>query len=271
MNLLETQRAFSAQLLNHDEAFVAAEPGIEVYRNAYRARLVEALRIGFDRTWAWVGDEAFAAAAAHHVIDTPPSSWTLDDYGSSFADTLTTLFADAAEVGELAWLEWHMQRAFAVEDTAVLDATAFAALCTDDQDWDELCFALVPSFANRRVATNATAIWRALGHDDAPLASCALAAAAELIVWRQGFSPHFRLLDADESAALSLLAAGHSFGALCASVTATSDGDAVGMQDAAALQIGTWLGQWIRDGLITDGVRRATTTDSAQPSGRDPQ
>ncbi|MDH5265977.1 MAG: DNA-binding domain-containing protein, partial [Betaproteobacteria bacterium] len=42
-----------------------------IYRNAYRARLKEALQYVFERTWAYVGDDDFATACARYVESHP--------------------------------------------------------------------------------------------------------------------------------------------------------------------------------------------------------
>ena len=59
-------------------------PGLRVYRNAYRTRLIECLRATFPRTLALTGEDAFTAAACHHLIVHPPRGWSLDDAARGF-------------------------------------------------------------------------------------------------------------------------------------------------------------------------------------------
>ena len=254
MKLLALQRALRDELLNDAADHVVSPPGIQVYRNAYRARLMDALRSGFARTLQWIGDEAFNAAATDHIINNPPHSWTLDDYGDGFPETLAVLFANDPEVSELAWLEWHLQRAFAALDGPVLDANGMAAQAGADCDWDTLTFELVGSFASRVVYTECAALWRAIADDAAPPSLLRLTTPGHLIVWRQGFSPHFKVLDATENAALVAIASGCTFGALCARYAAEI-GDA-----EAVTKIGGWLGQWIGLGLVAR-VRPSVAAD----------
>ncbi len=252
MKLLELQRALRDRLLDDDLDHEDSSPGVQVYRNAYRARLMDALHTSFARTLYWIGDEAFATAATDYVINHPPHSWTLDDYGEAFPDALATLFANDPEVGELAWLEWYLQRAFAALDGPVLDANGMAAQTLShagaygeaDCDWDTLTFELVSSFAERAVHTQCAALWRAIADETAPPSVMRLQAPAHLIVWRQGYSPHFKVVDAAERAALDAIANGCTFGELCAR-HAAEIGDT-----EAVTKIGTWLGQWIGVGLL---------------------
>jgi hypothetical protein len=244
MSLIGQQRALLAAIVGDD---APSSGGIAVYQNAYRARLIEALKSGFERTWAWIGDDAFFTAAIHYVITHPPRSWTLDAFGADFPQVLSILFADDPEVAELAWLEWHMQQAFAAPDEAVVDAAGFAALAAAGLDWDAVRLVPVGSLSMRRVHTNATAIWHALADGTPPPGADQLSHAAALIVWRKALSPHFRLVARDEHRALSRLAAGARFGEICAAAdgyTGAAD------EGARAARAGAWLGQWIADGLI---------------------
>ena len=156
MSLLARQRAMRDEILATDEQAVSPAEGMEVYRNAYRNRLLEALRSSFEKTCKYVGGEAFDTAACHHIILDPPTSWTLDDYGAGFDLTLAELFAEDPEVAELAWLEWHMQRAFGSVDVDALDAAKLAAGELGIPDWDRASFTLVPSFAMRAIDTDCT-------------------------------------------------------------------------------------------------------------------
>lgn len=246
MSLIELQREFRDTLLHEDTNVLGAVPNVEVYRNAYRARLVEALRTGFDKTWAWIGDEAFSAAAAKHVVEVPPHSWTLDDYGEDFSKTLGSLFTNDPEVEELAWLEWHMQRAFAACDVPLLDSPGLAGRIDAGGDIDAETFILVPSFFCRLVRTNCIDIWHAVANGDAEQVAgdAALDAPRYLLVWRREFSPCFSLIDEHEYEALSYLRVGASFGDLCAAMAQRHG------EQHAAQRVGHWLGQWIAAGMI---------------------
>jgi Putative DNA-binding domain len=241
------------EILRTDDEPASPSAGIEVYRSAYRNRLLEALRTSYEKTCQFVGGEAFDAAACHHIILNPPTSWTLDDYGAGFDLTLAELFAEDPEVAELAWLEWHMQQAFGSVDVVTLDAAKLASGELGIVDWDRACFTLVPSVAMRPIRTDCIALWQALA-DEAELPPAQKPAdLGQLIVWRKDMLSHFRVADRAEGQALGAIAAGQEFGSLCASLT-----EQLG-PDAALSQAGGWLAQWFQDGLIA----RVSASDQA--------
>lgn len=253
MTLAAVQDRFLATVIVGNGTNIADWPsdmwdGLNVYRSAYRARLVDCLRGAFDKSRKWIGDESFDAAAAHHLILHPPASWTLDDLGRGFSDTLAALFPDDPEVEELGWLEWEMQRLFTGPDVAELSAADFAwrASAFGEEDWLDLRLLYVPNLAVRAVRTNCAALWTAIdGETDVPPLDSS-GEAATLLVWRQDLRSQFRLIDQNEAAGLALMRDGATFENLCAALV-QSCGDEGGV--AAA---GTMLGRWMTDGLVSD-------------------
>ena len=245
MTLAASQRGFLAEISASDDAPIAGSTGMAIYRNAYRARLSDALATSFERTQRWTGDSAFAAASAHYIITHPPHGWTLDAYGDQFVAVLADLFAQDAEVAELAWLEWHMQQAFAAPDQPELTAAALASASLREEEWETLRFAMAAGFAAREVRHDCAALWHAIGTEVASEFAVTPTEPTTLVVWRSALSPHFRLMDCDEFAALGQLALGRSFGEVAAQA---------GEQGIA--QFGQWFAQWLGAGLFS-GFRRA--------------
>lgn len=254
IGLAETQRAFQAQILSEDAPLPAGwdSPrmlsGLEVYRNAYRARLISALRTSYERVWTWIGDEAFDAAAAHHLILHPPTSWTLDDVGKDFVDTVTSLFPSDPEVAELAWLEWTMQTAFTAANSEALDAASFAARTTDfsEDDWAALCLSFAPSLVTCTIRTCCTDIWRAIATEGEAPKVLLLDKPATLIVWRDGLQPRFRVPAEQEAQALFALSNGQTLSYVCDNLVPVYG------EEHAAAEAGAMLGRWIGDGMIVD-------------------
>lgn len=241
MSLLERQSAFRNEIAAADDARPASSIGMQIYRDAYRGRLLAALEVSFERTRRWVGEQAFTTAACHYILTHPPRSWTLDAYGAEFPMVLAELFADDAEVAELAWLEWQMQQAFAARDGAPLDPAHLAASGYDATDWDRMRFDTTPGFALRSLTTNCISLWHHLGPDQTDSmfeVEPDLDHAA--VVWRQDCSPSFRELSQAEFRALEAMARGGTLGSIAAFCEAE--------------QLGQWLAQWLSDGLIS-GVR----------------
>ena len=239
MTLAASQRAFVAEITASDDAAAPSSLGLEIYRNAYRARLLGVLETSFETTRRWVGEDPFSAAAAHYVLVYPSLTWTLDAYGAQFPAELEVLFAQDGEVAELAWLEWQMQQAFAAPDLPELSATGLASARLADADWEQLCFSMAAGFSARPISHDCTGLWQALRDHDPCDYSLQPAEPGVLVVWRNALSPHYRVLGPDEFAALDHLADGGTFGG----ALAVSDAD-----DPA--RFGAWFAQWLSEGLF---------------------
>ncbi|MFM5949174.1 MAG: putative DNA-binding domain-containing protein [Novosphingobium sp.] len=236
MSLLATQRSFLAEIAADDDA-PPSSLGMAIYRNAYRARLSDALAVSFERTRRWVGEDLFNMAAAHYILAHPPSQWTLDAFGDRFPEALEALFAKDPEVAALAWLEWQMQQAFAAPDRSELTAAQLGAAGLVDADWAEIRFTMAAGFASRPVRQDLARLWHSLSEDGAPVEGVDTAEPQVLIVWRQHFSPRFRLIDQGEAAVLDNLSNGVPFG----QAASGRDPD----------QLGQWLAAWLTDGLFS--------------------
>jgi len=243
VSLLAIQRAFRDHLLAGADVplegvAVGAMRGLPVYRHTYRAQLVASLRNTFEKTWAWLGDEAFDRAVTRHVDGHSPASWTLNVYGGNFPQTLRDLFPGELEVAELAWLEWALRRAFDGPNAKPLGADALARI-----DWDSARLSFLPTLVLGEVATNAPAIWSALNRGERP-PPAERAGTAAVRVWRADLSPKYRSIEDFERRALLLALAGKRFPDLCDCLAGEDD------HEVAVQRIGALLASWIQDGLI---------------------
>ncbi|WP_442679943.1 HvfC/BufC family peptide modification chaperone [Sphingomonas sp. ASY06-1R] len=237
MSLLTLQRDFGGWLREGDAA--GAADGMRIHQNNYRASLTACLADSFPRTREWIGGAAFEAAMIRHIQRVPPSSWTLDVYGRDFPDTLAAIYPHDPDIAELAGLEWALAEAFVGPDADPIDARAAAAI-----DWEMAKLQFIPTIDLRTATTNAHAIWSALATGAMPPAAGACAGVAALLVWRQDYVARLRPLDAGEHHALLLARSGVTFAALCDALV-----EAHG-PSAGVMMAGTYLGQWIRDGLL---------------------
>jgi len=241
MSLIALQREFRAHILHGTDAIEQRVPdralrGLRVYRHAYHATLVDCLRDTYEKTAAWLGDDAFEAAADTYIDTYPPSSWTLADYGRQFPAALALAYPDDPEVGELAWLDLALRQAFAAGDLPGVDPAALA-----DVDWDRATIHFAPHVAVRATRTNVVALWNALAGDATP-PDCDTDIPGGLLVWRDGLSPYFRSTMRIEAETLIALTSGISFANACALVGNTHD---LGPDD-----VGEMLCEWLSSGLI---------------------
>ncbi|WP_353230941.1 putative DNA-binding domain-containing protein [Novosphingobium sp.] len=244
--LAELQQKFSAWLREPDDdraralaATLQVGPAIVVYQNNYRVSLVEALRETHKRCAAWLGDDAFAAAAAHHIDAHPPSDWTIDAYGSTFHATLRELWRDDPEVAELAMIDRAVGDAFVTADAVPIDASGLAGV-----DWDYAAIRPVPSLRLLSLRSNADALWLALAAGEPVPAVTISDAPGTVMVWRQGFEPVMRRADVTETLMVERSMAGASFAQICDEMASSGD------PAEAVTSAGTVLGRWLGEALV---------------------
>lgn len=248
------QQRFQQHLLHggdEPDATLAADiaPGgigvarrLRVYHQAYRARLVDALRDTFGHTARYLGDDGFERDARAFIDATPSHHASLNDYGAGLPAWWAQRFPADPDIAELAQLDWALRRAFDGADAPVLGLADLAGVAPDA--WAHIGFRLHPTVRRLRVTRNTAALWAALDAEQAPPPAEPLD--AELLVWRLGQQPHFRTLGPMEAEALAALQDGLGFAALCEQL-ARKHPQADGAREAGAL-----LRRWVDDGLLSE-------------------
>jgi hypothetical protein len=130
--LLDPQRSVPRDLIGPDGSDVYSRFG--VYRNNVVAGLVMTLQDAFPVVNRLVGERFFKAMAKAYVVNEPPRSPMMYDYGASFADFIKgfepcaelPFLADVARI-ERAWVE-----AYHAAEGEPLGPVAFASVKTDD-------------------------------------------------------------------------------------------------------------------------------------------
>ncbi|QQN74907.1 DNA-binding domain-containing protein [Croceicoccus sp. YJ47] len=255
MSLRERQSRF---LLELTEQAATSEPGdrqrdmrMDIYRNNYRSAVIEALESAFERTARLAGRNAFRQAAIHHVIEHPPTSWTLDLVGEHFPRTCRSLFAADPDVAEIAWLEWAMARAFTSRDASVMTFERFAAgtALYDEDGWANLGLKFLPGTEIATTNFDLPQLWRSLQPDEQGAALHRLVEAASIVVWREAETPVFKSLSGEEGRCLEKMIAGKRFEKICAWLGRRHD------KDEAAHRAGSMLRHWLDLGLVEGIVR----------------
>lgn len=105
-------------------------------------------------------------------------------------------------------------------------------------------FAFAPTLFVAPLRFNTLTIWHALDQAHSPPVAEPLPQPAWLLIWRKGWQPHFRTVQAAERAALLQLQGGASFAEVCAGL-----GEMVSDQEATRVAAG-YLRSWLQDALI---------------------
>jgi len=166
--LLELQRDFSRALLGGPDAAIAgvvAEDGlaparrVQIYRNHVRITLREALAATFPVVARLVGDQYFAGAARRFIETSPPDAPVLSEYGAAFPSFLATAPGAPPYLGDVAALEWALNRAYVAPDAPALTGETLADV--KPVSFAGLRFAPHPAAALVRSPFPVLAIWQA--------------------------------------------------------------------------------------------------------------
>jgi len=250
-SLSNLQVAFHDHLLNRpstiaeevvDGGRITIEHRLHIYHNAYRARLLENLQDAYEKTWAYIGDEAFEETALAYIEATPPNNRNLRWYGATFPDWLASQFAEDGDIAELAVLDWQLRQAFDAPNAMPLKADALAGLASGD--WETIGFRFTPTMHISPLRYNSVGIWHAIDQEQTPPSSEMLSESNWLLIWRKGWKPHFRTISAVENAALVQLQQGTPFAEVCtALIDQFSDSE-------AAIVAAESLHNWLNDELL---------------------
>ncbi len=226
------------------------EPLLRIYRHAYRARLIAALRDNFGTLPRAMGDEAFDALASAYVDKHPSRQPSIRWFGDQLAEFMSAhdeLVPHPAFI-DLARMEWALRGAFDAADAPLLSRETLAALPADA--WPTLQLRLHPTVQMLQLDWAVEPAWKALqdpeGNDsDEPDLPEPQALPHTLLVWRPVLDTRWRSAEsALEAVLLDALAHGEPFGVLCERAA-----QAVG-EAAAVASVVTALQQWVAEGLL---------------------
>lgn len=251
--LIELQHRLRRAIVGEPEAadgLLRARAGgslLRVYRHAYRARLVAALRDNFGVLPRAMGDEVFDALASAYVDAHPSRQPSIRWFGDRLAEFMTereALVPHPAFI-DLARMEWALRSAFDAADAPLLSRETLAAL--SPADWPGLTLRLHPSVQRLQMDWAVEPAWKALRDDEAedPDLPEPQALPHALIVWRPQLDTRWRSAgSALEVVLLDAVQQGEPFSTLCERAAWAVGDEAAVPQVVAALQ------QWVAHGLL---------------------
>jgi hypothetical protein len=156
---------------------IDASERLDIYRNTITATLLRALQLSYPAVRRVVGPAFFDFMGQDFILERPPCSGDLNDYGAEFPEFLTR-FKPAAVLSylpDVAWLEWAVNLALHAPQAKRLDIQRLAAVRLVDHA--RLRLVPDPSVSLLGVSCPADSVWRAvLEGDDISLAAIDLAA-----------------------------------------------------------------------------------------------
>jgi hypothetical protein len=222
-------------IMTADSRYVEADlvpgraPMAQIHANHFRISLGEALAASFPVTRRIIGDECFAALARHYILDKPPESPCLFEYGETFADYIQHFPAcrDLPYLPDMARFEWALIEAAHAEDAVVLVLEGLANISPERVA--RLRF--IPHPAARLVSSDypLQEVWHVSQPDAESSATVDLdGGGVDILVTRPALDVEWRVVSTDAAAMFRKL---HAGGKLQDAVTA---GTASGEFDAAA-------------------------------------
>lgn len=253
-SLLTLQRKFQADVLAGRRLHAAeiagreepdAEARLTIYANAYRLRLVAALKADYPKLCTLLGDETFHALACAYLERYPSQHPNIRWVGRRLPGFLREQepFRSEPVLAELAAFERAMRDAFDAEDAPVLSGEALAAI--PPQSWASMRPVLHPSVHRLDLGWNTAVVWQALDRGEPHARPQALERRIPWLVWRNGFTPLFRSLAPGEAGALDAVRGGADVQTLCERASGWSTPEQV------PAQVAGWLAAWLIDGMIT--------------------
>lgn len=240
--------ADAAELVDGDAAHAAQR--LDIYRNAYRIRLCDALADAYEKTRLYLGDEHFERVSLRYIAAHPPVARSLRWFGDRLADGLAQWMPGEPAAAELAKLDWTLRAAFDGPDAPLLAAAGLASV--PPERWSTLGLMLHPTARLLAFSHNTVAIWQALNDGEEPPPLQRGDEAVTWLIWRKGLQPHFRSLHPVEAALLRGLLDGRSFAAACEQAEALQPaGDGAAGSSTIAEHIGWCLRQWLEDELLS--------------------
>ncbi len=212
---------------------------LDIYAQMYWMRIADALREDYPRLAALLGNERFQALARGYLRHAPSRHPSLAHVGAGLAEFLTSQSDVPIFAVDLARLEWARARVFTAADAPVLALADLRRV--DPADWSALRLRTIPALRLLDLRWPADEIWAAEGepatHTWQQTPTC-------LRVWRDGDRVYQTRIEPMERAALGLLAAGTTFGEVCAAIAAHCP------IERAAEAAGALLLRWIDDHVI---------------------
>ncbi len=245
MRLSELQRAFQAHVLEGAGGIAAEVVGtaqfdvatrLGVYAGGYAERLIEALTHTYPALQSALGPQAFARLVGALAHRAPSRFASVREYGGDLPGLIEHELTGARGRGasDLARWEWSLAQVFDASDVEPLGAAALQR--EPPKRWAQLRFALVPALRRVQLTSNAVRWWQAACAQGRPPGRWRVTRPTEWVQWRQALALYFRPLAADEAHALDRLAAGETFGSVCAGLE--------------PLRAATLLRSWIEEGWI---------------------
>ena len=247
------QQQFQSYILRRDEYVVRRIEGtrrvdtrtrLGIYAEAYRLRLLEALRVDFPALHTLAGDDGFERIGRAYIDACSSEHYSIRYFGRQMSAFLAhdKRFRDTPVLAEMAAFEWALGLSFDAADDVSVAVEAVGAI--PGEAWPDLRLCLHPSVQRLALRWNIPGLWKAIQEEQAPQPPAVADQPQAWVIWRSGLQNYFRSVPVDEARALDALGEGQCFAELCAGLCEWIEEEQVGAHAAQLLR------RWVSDGLI---------------------
>lgn len=247
--LAQLQASFQAYILDkHNDEFkqsiiddvkVGADKRLSIYADAYRLRIIEALKTAYPKLYILLGDDLFDTTASQYIDQYPSRYRNMRWVGNQMPQHLTKVLPQHPIAAELASFEWALGLAFDAEDMPVLQRQDLSTVPTES--WGDLRFKMHSAVQLLDLQWNVIPVWQALDNEESP--PLPKEVDTPCLIWRADLNSHYRSMSLQEFKSMQQIAEGASFGDMCESLYVT-------LEDAATQQAAQYLASWLEAGLI---------------------
>lgn len=217
-----------------------------IYANAYRLRLLQALKTDYPALHTLAGDELFERIGRDYIDACASTNFSIRYFGQhlpAFIDE-TPGYREIPVLAEMARLEWLLSLAFDAADSESVDEASLSTLPMES--WPSMRLRFHDSLQRYDFFWNAPGIWRAIDQRLPPESPVIHDVARPWLIWRHQLQNYFRLMDPAEAFALDNLRSGSDFAAVCSGLCDFLKPEEVGLKAAG------YLRNWIRAGIISE-------------------
>lgn len=216
---------------------------MEIYINAYQARMRQALADNFPVLHRALGDDGFETLASRYCSAQPSTHRSIRWLGDGLVDFMAAHPDDIPHPAllDIARMDWAMRAAFDAADADGLRLQDLAALAS--ADWPALRLHTVPALRLLDLEWGVETLWHSLHADANAQTSAPEPLPHSMLVWRQHLECRWRSVDSSERQALQLLQQGANFAALCECLQQTGS-------EAPAQRAADLLKTWVTEGLL---------------------
>jgi len=254
-SLAELQNSLQRYLLNQqnniNEFTIESEKfskqqRLDIYHEAYRLRLLDALKNDYPAVELLLGEDEFEKAMTEYIKQHPSQHPSLRWMGKSVAQFLRThsSWQQHLYVSELADFEWAQIMAFDAEDSAI--ATIDDVRKLESSQWLELRLNFQSSVKMLSYYSNAPQLWDALINTQTAPEAQTKKETQDWLIWRNDLQIMYRPIDSIEKWSVESFAQDKNFSEICAGLCAWFPEEQVPLKAAQYLQL------WIQNGLVSE-------------------